>query len=210
MADYRELSTDPAVKLSGVAALSTDAATVVSLSPNSPLPAGISTIGTVRQAALTKGTQGTTGVMTQDLKDAGRSRVAIIFQAAAPAVADTLLTLVKMNAGVPAAGATSIGVTAGKTLRITAITLSLKANAAVAAFATLTLRTNPTGATLITSPSEFRLDVGATGATVGETDKVEVIFPDGIEFSGTETIGISLAAQAVTNIISIGINGFEY
>lgn len=164
----------------------------------------------VLQAALTKGTQGGQGVTVQDLKDAGRSRVAIVFQAVAPAVADTLLSLVKMNAGVAAAGATSIGVTSGKILRITAITLSLKSGAAAAAFATLTLRTNPTGATLISSPSEVRLDVGTTGATIGAADKVEIIFPDGLEFSGTQTIGISLAAQAVTNIVSIGLNGFEY
>lgn len=164
----------------------------------------------VLQAALTKGTQGAQGVTVQDLKDAGRSRVAIVFQAAAPAVADTLLSLVKMNAGVAAAGATSIGVTTGKVLRITAITLSLKANAAASAFATLTLRTNPAGATLISSLSEVRLDVGATGATIGAADKVEIIFPDGLEFSGAQTIGISLAAQAITNIVSIGINGFEY
>lgn len=39
MADFREQSTDPAVKLSGVAAATTDQALVVALSPNSPMPA---------------------------------------------------------------------------------------------------------------------------------------------------------------------------
>ena len=119
-------------------------------------------------------------------------------------------SIIKMTAGVASAGATSIAVATGKTLRISSVTLSLKANAAAAAFATLTLRTNPTGATLISSPSEVRLDVGATGATIGAADKVEIIFPDGIEFSGAETIGISLSAQAITNIVSISANGFEY
>lgn len=38
MADVRELSTDPAIKLSGAAALTTDNSMVVALSPNSPMP----------------------------------------------------------------------------------------------------------------------------------------------------------------------------
>lgn len=200
MADVRELSTDPAVKPASTAAVAADAAMVVSLSPNSP----------VALAAITKGTQGTTGATTQDLKDAGRARVSVTFQAVAPATADTLLSLVKVTNGVAAAGATSIGVTAGKTLRISSITLSIKANAAAAAFATLTFRQNPTGATVIGSVSECRVDVGNTAAVIGAADKVEVVFPDGMEFSGTQTFGCSLAAQAITNIISISINGFEY
>lgn len=174
------------------------------------LPTGANSIGTIQQAALTKGTQGTTGVTTQDLKDAGRARVSVTFQASAPAVADTLLSLVKVTNGAAAAGATSIGVAAGKILRITSITLSIKANAAAAAFATLTFRQNPAGATVIGSVSECRMDVGNTAAVAGAADKVEVIFPDGMEFSGAQTFGCSLAAQAITNIISISINGFEY
>lgn len=160
--------------------------------------------------AITKNTQGATGFTTQDLKDAGRSRVAVTFMAVAPAVADTLLNLIKVTNGVAAAGATSIGVTAGKTLRINSITFSIRANAAAAAFGTLTLRQNPAGATVLASVAEARLDVGNTAATIGASDKVEVIFPDGMEFSGTQTFGLSLAAQAITNIISISINGFEY
>ena len=176
----------------------------------SALVAGTASIGTVQPPAITKGTQGTVGITTQDLIDAGRARVSITFMAVAPAVADTLLSLVKVTNGTAAAGATSIGVTAGKTLRITSITFSIKANAAAAAFATLTFRQNPAGATVIGSTPETRIDVGNTAATIGAADKVEAIFPDGMEFSGTQTLGISLAAQAITNIISISINGFEY
>ena len=157
-----------------------------------------------------KGVQATTALATQDLKDSGRARVSITFMAVAPAVADTLLTLVKATNGVAAAGATSIGVAAGKTLRITSITFSIKANAAAAAFATLTFRQNPVGATAIGSVAEYRVDVGNTAATIGAADKVVVEFPDGMEFSGAQTLGISLAAQAITNIISISLNGFEY
>lgn len=159
---------------------------------------------------LTKGTQGATGFSTQDLKDAGRVRVTIGFYAVAPAVADTLLSMVKITNGVAAGGATSIGVTANKTLRITSITFSLRAGAAAVAFGTMTLRQNPAGATVIGSQTELRMDLGNTAATIGAADKVEAVFPDGVEFSGTQTLGVSLAVQAVTNIISITITGFEY
>lgn len=159
---------------------------------------------------VAKGAQGAFAVSSQDLKDAGRTRVSIVFQAVAPATADTLLSLVKVANGVAAAGVTSIGVTAGKVLRITAVSFSIKANAAAAAFATMTLRGNPTGATVIGSPSEMRLDLGNTAAVVGASDKVEAIIPDGMEWSGAQTLGISLAAQAVTNIMSISLHGFEY
>ena len=126
-------------------------------------------------------------------------------------MADTLLTLVKTTNGAAAAGATSIGVTAGKTLRISAITFSIKSNAATAAFATMTLRTTTAAATTLTSGIELRADIGNTAATIGASDDLVLIgFPDGMEFSGAQTLGVSLQAQAITNIISISINGFEY
>lgn len=49
MADYREQSTDAAVKASGVVALTTDQALVVAMSPNSPIPTGANVIGVVTQ-----------------------------------------------------------------------------------------------------------------------------------------------------------------
>ena len=51
MADYRELSTDPTIKAGNTAAVAADASMVVALSPNSPLPAGANTIGTVNIGA---------------------------------------------------------------------------------------------------------------------------------------------------------------
>lgn len=217
------------IKIGAVAPTAADNALVVALSPNAvglvvgPIGVGGTstaapvTIGGVdagnvvrHYAPVAKGIQAAFALPTQNLKDSGRARVSVTFQAVAPAVADTLLTLVKVTNGAVAAGATSIGVAAGKTLRISSITLSIKANAAAAAFATLTFRQNPAGPTALTSISEMRVDVGNTAATIGASDKVEVIFPDGMEFTGAQTFGCSLAAQAITNIMSISINGFEY
>lgn len=143
------------------------------------------------------------------ISESARARVSIVFQAVAPATADTLLDLVKSVAGVAAASATSIGVTATKTLIITDIIFSIKAGAAAAAFATLTLRQNPAGATVIGSPSELRVDVGNTAAVVGAADQVSIPIPGGMAFKGAQTLGISLAAQAVTNIVSITLLGYE-
>jgi len=101
-------------------------------------------------------------------------------------------------------------VTGGKTLRIDEITFSLRAGAATAAFGTISLRQNPSGATVIGSQSELRVDVGNTEAVIGAARSVTVPIQNGLEFSGTQTLGISLAAQAITNIISITLSGFEY
>jgi len=139
-----------------------------------------------------------------------RNRVSITFQSTATATADTLLSLVKSINGNAQAGATSIAVTSGKTLRITSMTFSLKANAAAAAFATFTVRLNPTGAAVIGSQSELRVDLGNTAATAGAADKVTLAFPDGFELSGAQQLAISAAAQATTNILSVALNGYEY
>lgn len=164
----------------------------------------------VTQNTITKGTQGTTGVTTQDLKDAGRTRVSIVFNAVATATADTLLSLVKISNGVAATGATTIAVASTKTLRITGIMFSIKAGAAAIAFATMSLRINPTGAAIISSPIELRFDVGNTAATIGAADSRAYFVPDGFELLGTQQLAVSLAAQATTNIISITLTGFEY
>ena len=139
-----------------------------------------------------------------------RNRVEILFQAVAPATADTLLSMVKVTDGVAAGGATSIAVAAGKILRITGYEFSVQAGAAAAAFATLTLRQNPAGATLIGSQSFGRIDLGNTEAVVGAARAIQVPVPDGIEFEGANTLGCSLAAQAITNVISITLRGYEY
>ena len=142
--------------------------------------------------------------------DAGKTRVVIKFEAVAPATADTLMSLVKQTAGVAAAGATSIGVTTNKVLRITGGQFSVKSNAAAIAFGTLTLRENPSGATVIGSPSWGRFDTENTAAVANDARWVFFNFTEAVEFSGANTIGASLSAQAITNIISLVLYGYEY
>lgn len=142
--------------------------------------------------------------------DSARTRVVIKFEAVAPATADTLLSLVKQTAGVDAVGATSLGVTANKVLRITGGQFSVKSNAAAGAFGTITLRQNPSGATVIGSPSWGRFDVEITTAVANDASWVFFNFSEAQEFSGANTIGASLSAQAITNIISLVLHGYEY
>jgi hypothetical protein len=156
-----------------------------------------------------KGAQAAFGLGTQDLKDSGRTRVSIIFQGA-PAVADALLSLVKTSNGVAAGGATTIAVTSGKTLRVKSLTFSVKTTTAVAPFATFSLRCNPTGAAVIGSPSEMRVDVSSTGAAIGASGSVNIPIPDGMEFSGTQQIAVSALSNVTTNVISVTITCFEY
>ncbi len=169
-----------------------------------PLPVS----GTVSvNVGLTDAQLRATSVPVQ-VKDSGRVRCLFIFRAVAPATADTLLTLTRSLDSTETTG-TTFAVTAAKRLRITAVAFSLRAGAAAAAFATMTLRTLK-GNVLIGSPGILRLDLGNTAATIGGSAQATVPLPDGLEFSGTDQIGVSLAAQAVTNIISITLLGHEY
>jgi hypothetical protein len=162
----------------------------VSLASLPALPAGSNTIG---------------GVV---VKDSGRVRCCIKFHGTS-AVAETLLSVVKqLGDAADPGGATSIGVTSGKRLKITSIVYTLKANAAAAAFATLNVRSLHNGATLIGSPSVLRIEVGLTAATVGSA--ITETVPCDLEFSGTQTLGITLACQATTNVHSITLMGYEY
>lgn len=138
-----------------------------------------------------------------------RNRIEILFQSTATATSDTLLSLVKVTDGIAAGGATSIAVAAGKTLVLTGCEFSVQAQAAAAAFATLTLRQNPSGATVIGSQSWGRFDLGNTENVAGAARAIQIPWPDGVEFSGAMTLGASLAAQATTNVISVCLRGYE-
>ncbi len=165
---------------------------------------------TITPPTLTKGTQGTTGLSVQDLKDAGRSAVTIVFNTAAPVVAETLVSAVKTTASVAVAGSQSIAVASGKTLRITNIVLSIRTTTAANPWASLQIRSNPTGATVIGSPSLFRIETGGTAAVIGNTGMISMPVFDGYEFTGTQTLGITLANNVTTNIASVTLIGYEY
>ena len=215
MADFREQSTDGTIKAGSTAAVATDLSLVVALSPNSPLPSGTNPIGTVAQAAITKGTQGATGITTQDLKDAGRNLVTYYtLTALATTAVDTLQSLTGTKGGVTVAATTTPAVvTAGKTFRVTrvhaAYNIGATTNTAIG-YAIVKLRFNTAGAVLITSPVGFITGVGSAGTA---TDDAAI--PDGSEFPAGTGIGISVQGFSGTAATAIGfvlvaVSGYEY
>jgi len=168
---------------------------------------------TVVGTTLTKGTQGAAGFSVQELKDAGRNYVSFTATAAAGVTAEALLSLSQNKQGTVTAGVTSYTVTSGKTFRVTSISVSVKSAAAAIAFSRLSLRHNPAGATIATSPVAYLVpEVNTNSATSGTSAWITVDIPDGIEFygNGTQTIGVSHLDQATTNILNVTVCGFEY
>lgn len=178
-----------------------------------PLVAGTASIGTVQQAAITKAVQGTTGVTTQDLKDAGRvvySASTVLAGVTAVITTEAMLSMVPVRDGVAAAAATSFGATAGKRWRIQKIVLSGNTTAAAVLSARISLRMNPTGAAVIGSPKIATASLNGPAAVALTGDHAEIILPDGFEISGTQQIGLGQLAAAITGTLHASIIGFEY
>lgn len=179
----------------------------VSLASLPALAAGTANIGDVDVLTLPALPTGTNTIGGVKIKD-DAVRCCIKFHNTS-AVAETLLSVVKqLGDAADPAGATSIAVTSGKRLKITSVVYTLKANAATAAFATLNIRSLHNGATLIGSPSVLRIEIGLTAATAGSA--ITETVPCDLEFSGTQTLGLTLACQATTNVHSITLIGYEY
>src|SRR5207245_1808007 len=103
---------------------------------------------------LTKGTQGSTGVSTQDLKDAGRNQTnyfMVLPLITANTDALQSLTGYKANAAVGATTTPAV-VTAGKTYRITGVTITY-VSIATAGSVQFTLRFNSASTVAIGSPA---------------------------------------------------------
>jgi hypothetical protein len=212
-------------RVRAVGAWSGTAACVIRLSDgvgavflNASVPAGTNAIGTVAQAAITKGTQGTTGVTTQDLKDAGRVNVAItLYQGAGILTTEALFsTTPGFSRSADGAAATTaqqqFTVTAGKRFRIQSIMVSLKQTGAVATTAKLALRYAAAGGTIATtSPILALWDMGSNNATAANyVGPVALPLPDGVELLPASTFGFTSLASAVTVLHTITLTGYEY
>lgn len=190
------------VKPASTAAVATDPALVVTLSPNSP----------VTQATLTKGTQGATGVTTQDLKDSGRTHwsATTVIAGVATVTTEAMVTMVPTRAGVSAATTTSQTVTAAKRLRITSMTVGFISTAAAVLSMRFGLRTNNAGAAIVTSPLIFIAPLSSGAALAQAGNQYNIPLPDGLEFSGNDQFGVSQVGSATTGTCWVTLNGFEY
>lgn len=190
----------------------------VSLATNTPtLAQGTNSIGTVQQAALTKGTQGATGVTTQDLKDAGRTPVT--YYSLIPVLAtatDTLQSLTGTKGGATvAATATPAVVTTGKTLRIQRLWATYIATATTG-YGLVRLRYNPAGVAALTSPVLLTLAIGSSApVTANSAASEDAPVPDGLELASGAGLGISVqgfaaATPAAVGYVLVGVSGYEY
>lgn len=172
----------------------------------------------VTPPTLTKATQGATGFSTQDLKDAGRNQTNYFTALGiAATTAEVMQSLTGYKAGAAVgATATPAVVTAGKTYRVTSITLSYQ-SLATAGSALLRLRANLSGVGVVGSPLVMTFTIGSAAAVAGVTTTLDIPFPDGLEFAaGTGiavgVIGLNAAGVAGTaaGFVSITIYGYEY
>jgi hypothetical protein len=152
-------------------------------------------------------------VATRDLKDNGRTlfSAATVIAGVTAVTTEALLSVIQTRAGVAAGAATSIVVTAGKTLRITGIIFSGISTAAAVFAGRCALRMNPSGAAIATSPIIAILSITQQAAALAQAGDTCVLpLPDGLEFSGTQQIGLTQICSATTGTVWVSMIGFEY
>lgn len=125
-----------------------------------------------------------------------------------------LMSLIPQRSGTAAGAATSIAITAGKTLRIQAISFFVT-NAATAAIirGTMNLRYNPTGATTAASTSVAQLSSGSNVTTAQASGaSAELTFADGLDLAGgtAGTFGVSVIGNAAGGLSWVSITGYEF
>jgi hypothetical protein len=75
----------------------------------------------------------------------------------------------------------------------------------------LTLRMNPTGAAVIGSNAVAQFGVAGSAAVAGNTRSLSFdLGSNGMEFSGTQQIGLSFANNVNTNVTNVTLLGYEY
>lgn len=176
------------------------------------LPAGGNSIGTTPGPTLTKGTQGTVGHSTQDLKDAGRVMVTYSATALAGVTTETLINLTPLRDLVAGTAATSHAVTANKRLRLQSISMTLRSTSTVNVGAIVRFRLLA-GTVLVGSPVHNSLACMSSNlatAVIGNAQSEQVQFPDGFELSGTMQLGLTQLASASTAALDIHVTGYEY
>lgn len=234
-----------AVKAASTAAVAADKAYVVAISPNNTIPANVTQFGStnvstgtgaggagiprvtvssdsnviVTPPTLTKGTQGSTGFSTQDLKDASRN-VTNYFHAVPilTTVAEVMQTLTGYKSGAAvAATATPAVVTAGKTYRINLIAITYVGATAIGS-ARVNLRANLTGVGVVGSPLVHSWQVGVPAVfTAGNAMTYTFPFPDGLEFAAGTGIAVGVIGEGavpttatIVGYVMIAIHGYEY
>ncbi len=206
-----------AVKAASTAAAATDPALVVAVSPNNTVAVTQATAAnlnaTVVGTTLTKGTQGATGFSTQDLKDAGRTRISFTADAVTPAASETAVTFVKTVAGTATTAQTSYTVTSGKTFRLQSLHLYYAMTSTTLSEVRLAMREGAScGAA---SALVIRLGAGApvtsaTSVAHEAATQADFTIPDGFEFPATTVLCFSAIATSTSSALTFTAVGYEY
>jgi hypothetical protein len=162
---------------------------------------------------LTKGTQGSTGFSVQELKDAGRTPVILYVDSLTGITTEALATL-NINKGGTTSSATSYTVTAGKTLRVQAFTLTVVPPSTTACASRARVRSAAT----VSASSPVFINAAAGSSNVAFfAGQLPADVPDGLEFAGGVQIGIShiessaIAGSTTTGAgVSFCLIGYEY
>jgi hypothetical protein len=168
-----------------------------------------STTAVTSLPAITKGTQGTTGVSVQDLKDSGRTSILLFLDAVTGITTEALATMSINKGGVAQTAATSYTVTAGKTLRISGMHTSVKNTSTVASDSRTRLR-QAASSFSVSSPIVLLNEAGSVAAIANAVGTDDTSIPDGLEIAGGQIIGISHIESATTCTVSVVITGYEY
>lgn len=181
-----------------------------------PMPVTVVNAGVANNVVtgptLTKGTQASTGFSVQNLHDAGRTLFAAATAIAGVTAvnAEALMTLDVSRDGAAASSISTIPVTANKRLRLTGMMVGMISTAAAVLSARVSLRLNPSGAATAASPIVITVPLSSAPATAQMGNEVFVPFPEGIEFSGNNQIGVSHVANVTTGTLWVTLFGYEY
>lgn len=160
----------------------------------------------------TQGVQGSRALMTQDFKDSGRTQLTFFVDQLTGVTTEALASMQITKALVTQTAATNYTVTAGQTLRIKTVTVTVKDTTTTLASSRVRIRAVPSGTVAATSPIIFTIDVpGMTGtqaANVGNT--IVVPIPDGLELPSGANFGFSHIESTTSSNISVCIEAFEY
>ena len=139
-------------------------------------------------------------------KDVGRQQVLLSWEAVGGTTTEALTNFTNgSRGGVALAAASSYTVSAGKTLRIQTVIISLGQNGSSAA--NYRVRIRQAAAVTAASPVVFAAGGGGPSNTSGE---LVCVIPDGLEVAAGQQIAMTHLDSAAGGILSVAIIGFEY
>lgn len=126
-------------------------------------------------------------------------------------VAEAMLTLQVSRNAAATAPVSSIAVTAGKRYRITGINVGIVSSAAAVISGRVALRVSASGAVSTASPIVAIASMSQQAAALAQAgDTVALTFPEGIEITGTQQVGLSQLCSVATGAVFASLIGYEY